>query len=100
MRSVPESGRDTAKLVRDRMRFAALEPGGSEVRPIEVVSASLVEVQARSMPCPVCGAAPVRVEDHTAILRPGASLRIAHVFCTGCGTRREIYFSILPVHSN
>lgn len=76
-------------LVRDQIRLAALEPGGSAERPIGVVSASLVEPHARSTPCPLCGGA-VRVLEHEA----RADQRQVHVLCTQCGVRRIVHFRI------
>ncbi len=91
------------KLAKDLERLAALEPGGAADRPIEVVSASEVEVHARSMPCPVCGGA-VRVEEHTAetALLGGAGgapaiaarVRIATVACVVCRRRRRVFFRL------
>lgn len=93
-----ESRRD-AKVVRDRERLAALEPGGSPSRPIEVVTAALVEPKARSMPCAVCGEA-VRVADHTAETVNGVALRLAHVACPSCDHARVVYFAVRPVMLN
>lgn len=76
-------------LVKDRARLAALEPGGSEARPIAVSSASLVELEARGMPCALCGGA-VRVEEHAA----KGGLRPVHVLCMQCGARRTVYFRV------
>ncbi len=77
------------KDVRDRLRLAALEPGGAPDRPIEVVTASLVEPKARALPCAACGET-VRLEDHTAHTIDGAALRLAAP-CAGtraCSTSR------------
>ncbi len=76
-------------LVKDRARLAALEPGGSEARPMVVSSASLVELEARGMPCPLCGGA-VRVEEHAA--KDG--LRPVHVLCMQCGAPRTVFFRV------
>lgn len=90
------------KLAKDLERLAMLEPGGAADRPIEVVSASEVEVHARSMPCPVCGGA-VRVEEHTAetvTLGGGgapaiaARVRVATVACVVCRRRRRVFFRL------
>jgi len=86
-------GRRDAKIVRERERLATLEPGGTPERPIEVVTAALVEPKARSTPCPVCSAA-VRVAEHTARSVRGVPLRLAHVACPMCGHARVIYFVI------
>ena len=87
--------RQATKDIRERERLARLEIGGAPDRPIEVVSASLVEPKARAIACPVCGAA-VRVEDHTAKTLDGAPLRLAHTLCPRCGHARIVYFSIRP----
>jgi len=81
--------RKFASLVKDRARLAALEPGGSEARAISVSSASLIEPEARSMPCALCGGS-VRVEEHAA----KGGLRPVHVLCMQCGARRTVYFRI------
>jgi hypothetical protein len=86
-------GRRDAKIVRERERLATLEPGGTPQRPIEVVTAALVEPKARSIPCPVCRAS-VRVADHTACTVDGVPLRLAHVACPMCGHARVVYFVI------
>lgn len=88
-----QSDRDTQKLMRDRARLAALEPGGAPDRPIQIASASEVEVAARSTPCIQCGGE-VRVEEHLAETIGAERLRIAHVTCRICGTKRAIYFRI------
>jgi hypothetical protein len=88
-------GRRDAKVVRDRVRLATLEPGGAAERPIEIVTAALVEPKARAIPCPVCGGS-VRVEDHAARTIRGAPLRLAHVTCPGCGLTRVVYFVVRP----
>ncbi len=81
--------RKYAGIVKDRARLAAMQPGGSEARAIDVSSASLVEVFARGMPCALCGGA-VRVDDHAA--RDG--LRHVQVVCAECGARRTVYFRV------
>lgn len=88
-----EAERAAVKLARDRERLAALEPGGAPERPIELTSASEVEVAARSMPCPRCGGE-VRVDEHLAETVGAARLRIAKVSCPGCGLRRAVYFRL------
>jgi hypothetical protein len=88
-------GRRDAKLVRERKRLAALEPGGTPGRPIEVVTAALVEPRARALPCAVCGEA-VRLDEHAARTVEGAALRLAHVSCPMCGHARIVYFAVRP----
>lgn len=85
--------RDNAKLTRDIERLSLLEPGGAPDRPIDLASASQVEVSARSMPCPRCRG-PLRVEEHAAESSGAARLRVAHVVCRDCGSRRAIYFRL------
>ena len=95
-----EAARDEAKLAHVRMKLAGLVPGGAPDRPIEVTSASIVEPHASSMTCAACGNLGVRVEEHVAQTLPGAGseparrLRVVHVLCQRCGTRRELYFRI------
>lgn len=91
--------RETVKLAQQREKLANLEPGGSPSRPIEVVSASLVEVTAEAMRCPRCDG-PLRVEEHAAQTLNGVALRIAWVRCRDCGHRRAIYFRIMMALPN
>ncbi len=85
-----EAEREAAKLARARMRLAELEEGGAPERPIEVASASVIEVHASSLPCASCGALGVRVEEHEA----ERGQRVVRVKCPRCGTRRSIWFRI------
>jgi hypothetical protein len=86
--------RDGVKLARARMKLASLEPGGAAERPIDVTSASVVEVHASSLPCAACGASGVRVEEHVAVTVDQRALRIARTICPRCGARRDVYFRI------
>jgi hypothetical protein len=88
--------RDAVKIAKARMKLADLEPGGAPERPIEVTSASVVEVHASSLPCVACGDANVRVEEHVATTIAERALRIARVICPRCGVRRDVYFRIAP----
>src|SRR4051812_2285243 len=92
--------RDARRLVRDRQRLALLEPGGSADRPIEVVSSSVIEVRARSLPCPLCAGA-LRIDDHAATKVAGVALRALDVTCQRCGVARTLWFRIvgLPMPS-
>lgn len=85
--------RSNEKLVRDLERLWLLSPGGSPERPIDLVSASQVETQASSTPCPLCEGA-LRVEEHAAVTVGASRLRVTHVLCQACGTRRSIYFRL------
>jgi hypothetical protein len=82
------------KIGKARERLARLDAGGEPDRPIEVVSASVVEAQAKSIPCPKC-LGPCRIEEHAAETLAGQRLRIARVTCAHCGARRAIYFRIV-----
>jgi predicted Zn finger-like uncharacterized protein len=77
-------------LVRDREKLSSLSRGGSPDRPIEVASASVVEVRARSLSCPQCDGH-YSVQDHRA---PSAGLRAVDVRCDLCGTRRTLWFRL------
>jgi hypothetical protein len=81
------------KLGRTRERLARLAPGGEPNHPLDVTSASVIEPQARSMPCPKC-LGPCALIEHSAETREGKRLRIAHTICKACGGRRAIYFRI------
>jgi hypothetical protein len=85
-----ERERAARQLVRDRQRLAALEPGGSRERPIEVVSSSVIGVRARAHPCPLCGGS-LRLDEESA---PSAKLRAAHMTCVRCGVKRQLWFVI------
>lgn len=90
-----EAARDAVKVARARLKLASLEAGGAPDRPIEVSSASTIEPHASSMPCAVCGSQGARVEEHVAVTLPGERrLRVVHVICPRCGTRREVFFRI------
>lgn len=90
-----QTDRDVQKLMRDRSRLAVLEKGGAPDRPIQVTSASEVEIAARSTPCFQCGAI-VRVDEHLAETIDAERLRVARVSCPACGTKRSLYYRIGP----
>jgi hypothetical protein len=85
--------RSSVKLVRDLERLWLLSPGGSPERPIDLASASQVETEASSTPCPLCEGA-LRVEEHVAVTVGTSRLRVAHVICQACGARRSIHFRL------
>lgn len=88
--------REAVKVARTRMKLASLEAGGAPDRPIEVTSASVVDVHAASVSCAACGAPGVRVEEHVAVTTDERRLRVARVVCPRCGVRRDVYFRIAP----
>jgi hypothetical protein len=85
--------RTDAKLLRDLERLAQLQPGGSPAHPLELSSASQVEVRARATPCPLCEG-PLRLEEHAAEVHGAARLRVARMVCGRCGARRTLYFRL------
>lgn len=84
--------------IRRREQLAELLPGGSPERPIEVPSASVIEVRARAMACPQCGGEQV-VAEHAATTHDGEPVRRVDVRCRQCGTRRSVWFR-LPAGPN
>jgi uncharacterized protein with PIN domain len=91
--------REARKLVRAREKLATLEPGGSPERAIEVPSASVVDVRARSLPCPQCGGR-LRLLEHTANDVEGQSLRAARMTCETCTAPRVFWFRITSAQPN
>ena len=87
--------RTLAKLRDARQRLFTLEPGGSAERPLLVPSAAVVESQAESVPCPRCGGRH-QVEEHVASTVGGMRLREARLVCRQCGSRRSLWFQIVP----
>jgi hypothetical protein len=90
-----ESARKAEGLARDRERLFAFGLGGSAARPIDVDSAAVVEIRARSVPCPRC-ASEHAVDEHAAVSTHGDRLREARLRCRKCGSRRSLWFR-LPV---
>ncbi len=87
--------RDARRLVRDRERLAALERGGAAERPIEVPSAAVIEVRARSLPCVQCEGE-YDVGEH----RSEGGLRVVAVRCRRCHVGRDLWFRIAPPMAN
>jgi hypothetical protein len=81
--------RDVEKLIDARERLARLEVGGDPARPIEVPSASVVEVRARAHRCLACDAE-LRVKEH----RAEHDLRTLELVCKQCGRPRRIWMRI------
>jgi len=88
--------RAARELVRDREKLAALSPGGSAERPIEVDSAAVIEGRVRGMPCVQCEGA-YRVADHRSA---GAGVRALDVRCDRCGVARTLWFRIVSAEPN
>lgn len=91
-----ERARARRKLVRDREKLAALSVGGSEDRPIQVTSASVVEVRVRHLTCPQCEGE-YRIKEHRA---PASGIRSVDVTCQLCGVPRTLWFRIVSADAN
>jgi uncharacterized protein YbaR (Trm112 family) len=88
-----ERERAARRLVHDRERLFALEPGGSPEHPIVVDSPSVIPVRARALPCPQCGGT-LDLDEETAERVEGRSLRAAHLTCRRCGVARRLWFRL------
>jgi len=93
--SIPYRPRErlSPELAQARERLARVEAGGSPARPIEVESASQIEVRATSTPCLRCQG-PNRLDDHTAETLDGHAVRVVSVHCHHCGAPRVLYFRV------
>jgi hypothetical protein len=87
------------KLANQRQKLAGLETGGAPDHPLDVESASQVEVHARSLRCVRCDGS-CRVDEHLAETIDGERLRVARLVCLACGARRSVYFRIAPPRVN
>ena len=88
----PRRTTDFRRLVREREDLAKQAPGGSRSRPIEVGTASVIEVRAAQTPCPQC-AGELRVKAHEA---PAPKLRRVDVSCRQCYVSRSLWFRLVP----
>ena len=88
-----EDERAARKVVRETERLAAGLPGGDAARPIDVASASIVEVQARATPCVQCGGElDVRGDRATSTAR--GVLREMEMACRRCHARRSLWYLV------
>jgi hypothetical protein len=94
-----EAERTQEKLAGQREKLFALEAGGSAGHPREVVSASLVEPEARSVRCPRCDGE-LSVVEHLAHTVDGTRLREAKLRCRQCGSQRSRWFKIVSKDPN
>jgi hypothetical protein len=93
-----EEARQVASLARDRERLFKLEAGGTPERPIDVASASVVDVRAAAAPCPRC-AGEQAVKEHRAVGGTGGvRLREARLECRRCGSGRSLWFRLPSVN--
>lgn len=81
--------RDARRLVRDRERLAALSPGGSAARPLDVPSPAVIESRVARLRCPQCDGEYTLVE-HAA----EQGLRVVSVTCRVCHVPRRIWFRL------
>ncbi len=90
------SARDRAalRLANDKARLAALEPGGSAERPLEVPSASVVELRARDLGCVQCDGIP-HVDSQKILRVDERLLRAVLMTCPRCGTRRAVWVRVV-----
>lgn len=88
--------RAARQLESARERLAALSPGGSPRRAIDVTSAAVIEVRAAVMTCPHCGGQ-YRILEHT---RPVPGIRRVDVACRQCSTPRALWFRIVEREPN
>lgn len=95
-----EADRAVEKLFEAREKLAKLEPGGSPDRPIDAVSASVIEGQARSLGCVRGCEGETRIVDHEAKTLEGERLRVVRTDCARCGTKRTLYFRVQPDRLN
>jgi hypothetical protein len=91
-----ERARAMRRLVRDREKLAALSIGGSEERPMQVTSASVVEVRVSHLACPQCDGE-YRIKEHRA---PASGIRSVDVTCQMCGVSRTLWFRIVSAEAN
>jgi hypothetical protein len=85
----------TGDVIAAREQLARLGPGGTAGLPLDVESASQIEVRAESTPCLACQG-PYRVDEHTAERIDGRHVRVVRVHCHHCGARRVFYFRVIP----
>jgi hypothetical protein len=87
---------DAVRREHAREKLAALSPGGSPRRRIEVASAAVIEGRAAATPCPHCRGEH-RILEHT---RPEPGVRRVDVRCRRCGTPRTLWFTIVVDEPN
>ncbi|MDX2088727.1 MAG: hypothetical protein SFX73_12800 [Kofleriaceae bacterium] len=80
----------------DRELLLALEPGGARERPIEVISAAVIEPRVANLACPHCGGT-YRIHEHE---REAPSLRRVDAACRVCSAARSIWFRLVPDELN
>jgi len=89
-----EQERLALRLQDERERLFSLERGGRPERPIEAVSAAVIEAHASAVPCPRCGGSHELLE-HRALVQDGVRLRNVLLRCRKCGSQRSLWFQIV-----
>jgi hypothetical protein len=84
-----EQERALEKLAEARVKLARLEAGGDPARPLEVESASVIELRAESQRCLRCDGE-LRVHEH----RAGHAVREVELRCKRCGAPRLLWFRV------
>lgn len=85
--------REVKKLEDAREKLALLSPGGAPERPIEVASASVIELHALGLGCARCEGA-LRLEAHDAVGTDQGPLRRVRARCTRCRALRTVWLRI------
>ncbi|HEX2658531.1 MAG TPA: hypothetical protein VHU40_09670 [Polyangia bacterium] len=94
----PRTQRRAAEEARRRLetklgRLAEALPGGSPERPLQVVSASVIEVRAKALPCLVCQGE-LELTAHTAAGSAADPLRCVELLCRSCRRTRRAWFRV------
>jgi hypothetical protein len=88
-----ERERALRKTVRQIEKLAVALPGGSADHPIDVTSASVVEVQARGTPCPQCAGELELLRERATSTARGV-LRELELACRRCHAPRTLWFRV------
>jgi hypothetical protein len=94
-----EQERALRKNVRATERLAKQLPGATPENPIDVASASVVEIQARATPCPQCGGT-LDLRGERADSTPRGVLREIRAACRLCRAPRTLWFRIALAAAN
>ena len=84
--------RKAKQLVHAKEKLFLVGPGGGRDHPLEVISASVIEVRIGQLPCVQCDQAMYRVREHESV---SAGLRRLHINCRGSGAPRVMWFRIV-----
>jgi hypothetical protein len=94
-----EQERALRKNVRVTERLAKRLPGATPEQPIDVASASVIEIKARATPCPRCGGA-LELRGERADSTPRGVLREIRAVCRLCHAPRTLWFRVAPASAN